>query len=960
MKHLYWVLISLLTVSVAYAQRCPPLVTPTIKITQVGSLNKRASASFCQGDQVQLNAITGTASVSAVAYQWQRDGVDINGATRPTLVVNQSGAYTISLRQQGVCPDTTLSAATTISANQCGSGGLLPIIGGQLEDFNGNAEELSALLLRAAYFTSAKSFDNFPPSIKAYVYRKKDSSSVATVTMVRGSAIDGQNTPLPAACNGDSSRINSVVYFGSVNFLPSVNDPKGYFVTTEPVCCREVSNNVNGTGPVVYYLEFGDRSKYNVSALKSSFGGIFNVPSRIETCVNQPVRIDTRAYAGVNFDKITYSLTTPLTGNATTPRKEVNWANGYGANAFMESSSPLQVNPKGEITGTPTKVGTYRYVVKAELYQDSFKGFEIRRELALQVKECPAVITPKVIVSAVDKPAELVKSVICQDGAVQLNAKTPLQDVDYQWYKDNVAIEGATDSVLVARQAGRYTVTVTKEMACPRSATSAPVSVSISPNPTVNLTVNNAAGALCNGNSFTITATSSATATGTLFRWQRDTSVIASEIGSFYKTNLAGVYSVTVTDANGCTGHSTPLPVTLNEPPEASILTTATGFCPGNSLRLQANTGNGLTYQWQRNGTPIGGATSATYEAGTAGLYSVLVGNVNSCTTLSGLKTISASTVPTVKLSGPTQLCRGLNVRLTAIASESSLQYTWLQNETVITGAQATTLAAKSGGIYQVQVTNANGCSAVSANWSLTEVDKPTVSLDSILPFCGTDNAPVLLTGTPAGGIFSGNGVSGNQFWPEQAGIGAHEVTYTVTGNTACPVITAQRTVLVRALPALDLPTDLTIQPGASASLPGPVNTNYRYSWSPSAGLDNASIARPTAFPASSTLYTLTVRDQFGCQSADSMMVYVESRLYIPDAFTPNGDGNNDVWVLRNIEKIKNVEVTVFNRWGTVVFHSIGYETPFDGKDLPNGAYAYEINYGEPRKRLTGTVMILR
>ncbi|GAB3901661.1 gliding motility-associated C-terminal domain-containing protein [Spirosoma agri] len=957
MNYVYLFIVWLLTGSIAYAQDCPSLGVPSIKLTKVGFSTEKATASFCQGERVQLNALT---NAKTVTYQWQRNGKNIDGATGSTLLVDQSGAYTVMLYRTDSCPDSTTSAATIISANQCGSTGLLPIIGGQLEDYNGNAESLSSMLLRAAYLTNSTSLSKFPPSIKAYVYRKRDSSSVATVVMVRGAVLDGQYTPLPAACNGDSSRINSVVYFGSINFLPSVNDPAGYFMTTEPVCCREVSDNVKGTGPVVFYMEFGDRTKYKISAPKSTFGGIFNLPTRVETCVNQPVRLYNYAYPGVNFNKTVYSLVSPSTGDASTPIKDVTWASTYNANSFMETTNPLQISGTGIITGTPSTVGTYRYVVKAELYQDTFKGFEIRRELSLQVKECPAVTTPSIFISAVGKPSERLKSTLCENGVVQLNAKSPLKDVDFQWYRDSVAINGATDSILITRQAGRYTVLVTKELACPRTAFSSPVSLTISPNPTVKLAVSSSAGSLCQGNSFTLSAASSAT--GATYSWQRDTATIAVATSSFYRTNLAGSYVVTVTDANGCSGRSTALPVVPNLLPEATLASAAstTSFCPGSTLRLQANAGSGLTYQWLKNDSPIAGATSAMYEAGTVGQYKIVVQDANSCTAVSSAKTVSAASVPTVRINGPAQLCRSMSVNLNATGNEPLLQYTWLLNGTSIPGALTTTYEAKSGGLYQVRVTNTNQCTAISSSWTLTEIDKADIRFDSIPALCGTDGMPVRLTGTPAGGVFSGNGVSGEQFSPALSGLGSHEIVYTFTGTSTCQGGSAKRTVLVRPLPDVNVPSELAIQPGESINLPGPVNGNYQYNWTPTLTLDNPTIARPMARPDSTTTYRLAIQDQFGCESSASLVVYVESRLYIPDAFTPNGDGQNDVWELRNVSKLNNVDVTVFNRWGTIVFHSSGYTTPFNGQDLPDGPYAYVISYGTPKKRQTGQVMLIR
>ncbi|GAB3926070.1 gliding motility-associated C-terminal domain-containing protein [Larkinella terrae] len=956
MKHFYFLIWGLFSAWAAYGQNCPTLAIPAVKISQVGHPNEAANASFCTGESVQLNALTGAVGVS---YQWKRNGADVAGASGSSLVVNQAGEYSVTINQTGNCTGSAVSANTTISTNQCGSGGLLPILGGQLEDYNGSAELQSSVFLRAVYLTNTGSRNKFPLSIRAYVYRKRDNGLVTTVTMSRGSVLDGQYTPLPAACNGDSSKIQDVLYFGAINFQSAVyNDPGGYYVTTEPVCCREVSDNINGTGPVVFYMELGDRTKYNVTASHSTFGGIFGLPSRIETCVNQPVRLASYSYPSANLTRIQYSLVSPSTGDANTPVKDVGWATGYGASSFMESSSPLQIDQNGVITGTPTKVGTYRYVVKAELFQGAFKGFELRRELVIQVKECPAVTTPTVVVTAVGKPGQPAGNTLCENDAVQLNAKSPLKNVNYQWYLDGKVISGATDSVLISRQAGRYTVLVSKELACPRSAVSSPVSITVSPNPTVNLTVSNTTGALCQGGSLTLTAAS--TAAGATYRWQRDSTTLVGTTGPRYETGVAGNYLVSVTDANGCSGRSASLAVATNSPPDATILPAANTVCPGSVLRLQATTSNGATYQWLKDGTPVSGATSAVYDVSAAGMYSVVVRGANSCTATSGSKIVSTATLPTVSLSGPAQLCRNASATLTATGSSGTLQYLWLLDGSGLPGATTATYEAKKGGNYQVRVTDPNQCSAVSTNWPLAEIDKIDVRLDSIPPFCGIAGAPLQLVGTPVGGSFSGNGVSGTRFSPALAGVGTHEIIYTITGASACQSGTAKRTVLVRPLPEVNLPNLLKIQRGTSVNLPGPTGAAYQYNWSPPTGLDHSTIASPLASPDTSTTYRLVVQDQFGCTAEGRVLVSVSTQLYVPEIFTPNGDGHNDVWELRNAAHFKNVEVAVYNRWGVVVFHSIGYNEPFSGQNLPDGVYTYVIRYDSPAKRLAGTVIVTR
>jgi gliding motility-associated-like protein len=101
-----------------------------------------------------------------------------------------------------------------------------------------------------------------------------------------------------------------------------------------------------------------------------------------------------------------------------------------------------------------------------------------------------------------------------------------------------------------------------------------------------------------------------------------------------------------------------------------------------------------------------------------------------------------------------------------------------------------------------------------------------------------------------------------------------------------------------------------------------------------------------------------------GCTDSASVFVRVLQPVNPPNAFSPNGDGNNDRWMIKNIDTYPNATVQVFTRWGQQVFQSRGYQRPWDGtidgKVLPIGTYYYIIMPGEGRKAVTGWVQLLR
>lgn len=191
--------------------------------------------------------------------------------------------------------------------------------------------------------------------------------------------------------------------------------------------------------------------------------------------------------------------------------------------------------------------------------------------------------------------------------------------------------------------------------------------------------------------------------------------------------------------------------------------------------------------------------------------------------------------------------------------------------------------------------------------------------------------------------------------------------TYTVTGTLGS--CTIQRTVTV------------TVFEGATANagpdaiiLTGDVyqmlssGSAGSYLWTPSTGLSSATVLSPTAAPQTTTTYTLTVTSPQGCTATDQMTLTVVPYCIKPmNAFTPNGDGINDRWLITDGNCLIGVRAQVFNRYGSRVFESPNYDNTWDGtykgKPLPDGTYYYVLEFvllNGKRQVLKGDVTILR
>ncbi len=153
---------------------------------------------------------------------------------------------------------------------------------------------------------------------------------------------------------------------------------------------------------------------------------------------------------------------------------------------------------------------------------------------------------------------------------------------------------------------------------------------------------------------------------------------------------------------------------------------------------------------------------------------------------------------------------------------------------------------------------------------------------------------------------------------------------------------------------------------GGSTQLQG--SGGVTYSWAPTETLSNPNIANPIATPLGATTYVLTATSAEGCRFFAEVIVNVLDSIFVPNTFTPNSDGVNDTWEIKLIDFFPKAEVTVFDRWGQIVFKTIGYpaskrwDGTRNGKQLPASTYYYTISLSIDSKEeniKTGSVTII-
>jgi len=183
---------------------------------------------------------------------------------------------------------------------------------------------------------------------------------------------------------------------------------------------------------------------------------------------------------------------------------------------------------------------------------------------------------------------------------------------------------------------------------------------------------------------------------------------------------------------------------------------------------------------------------------------------------------------------------------------------------------------------------------------------------------------------------------------------GSFVATAIATNSSGCKDTTRQ-TIIVNPLPVVTMPGQITIQAGFPVTIPATYSPNtVSWIWSPSAGLSCANCPTPDAGPKFNTTYQVYFTDDNNCSNTGKIQIIVickDGNLFIPNTFSPNGDGSNDVFYPRGkgLERVKMLRI--FNRWGEVVFEkrdfpvndaSAGWNGSYKGQKPKADVYVYQ------------------
>lgn len=417
------------------------------------------------------------------------------------------------------------------------------------------------------------------------------------------------------------------------------------------------------------------------------------------------------------------------------------------------------------------------------------------------------------------------------------------------------------------------TVATTTYYAIEQTSSSARTAVTftVKPLPTASITPP-ANTVVCSGNGPTVTLSAN-TGTGLTYQWQLNGTNISGATNATYSTNVAGSYTVGVSNASCGPVASAAVVLTAGTPPTATATAAGpTTFCPGGSVLLNANTGTGFTYQWQLNGTNIAGATNANYTAGGTGNYTVVVTNANGCDAISSAVAVNANGTFTIAVAaaGALSICQGATVTLNANSAATGLTYQWNLDGTPINGATNASLQASAAGVYTVTAhSSISGCTQTSSGITVVVNPLPNsyISYSASLAFC--DGGAVVLSGNTSSGLTyqwqkDGNNIAGaTSYYQVVAQTGNYTIVTTDVNNCAATSPAVSVTVYTKPAPVVT----------RSGTVFSTANNFSTYQWYLNHAQINGAVSN-TCTATQNGAYAVEVSDANGCfQMSDAVFI---------------------------------------------------------------------------------------
>lgn len=415
--------------------------------------------------------------------------------------------------------------------------------------------------------------------------------------------------------------------------------------------------------------------------------------------------------------------------------------------------------------------------------------------------------------------------------------------------------------------------------------------------------------------------------------------------------NTAGTYTIRLIAANNGGADTAIQTIVVYQTPTASISGDSV-ICAGETTVLTASPSGNYNYAWSNNAN----TASINIAPVSSGTYSVVVSQ-NGCADTASIF-VQVDVLGQASISGDTELCIGESTTLTV--SPAAAGISWSNGS----GSASIAITPMVTTTYTVVLTQ--GVCTSTATATVGVYPYPVVSVISTLTDCDIDNGTITTqvnSGTPAYSYSWNNGQTG----AVATGLGVGNYSVVVVDSKGCSA-TANGTIGIQPNPTLVVtPSYTNIRMGDTIAIQ--TTGAALYYWVPPYGLSCSTCPDPYAYPYQSTVYCVEGYDDHGCKDTACVTIDVEptcNDYFIPNAFSPNGDGVNDRFLVKG-RCVTHAWIKVMNRWGEMVFNSNEagdtWDGTFKGAKQNPGVFFYivELQLLDGRRlTLSGDVTLLR
>jgi gliding motility-associated-like protein len=544
----------------------------------------------------------------------------------------------------------------------------------------------------------------------------------------------------------------------------------------------------------------------------------------------------------------------------------------------------------------------------------------------------------------------------CDSGSTTLKT-TYSPSYHYRWYKNDV-LNGDTLCTLTVNQPGKYKVEMS---ACTNSwVPSKEVQVNLSTVPVPGISIDKST--YCYGDTAHFTSTWLMDTTAFTLHWYKDNILLRGLINHYMiKTVIPGSYTLTITDNNTrCTKVSLAVQLNFTPPPSFTFnYPDEINYCQGSPVTLTAQGNTNYQYRWYRNDTLLN-VTTPSITITYTGKYKIEVSACQNSWVPSKEVQLNFIQVPVpVIVTNKPTYCIGDNATISLSAAPNpSFTINWYNNNALVPAYnnQSSIITNLSGTYTAVIVSNANStnglpCSKTSNVIQLFFNAQPTFTIQQQVNTTLCQGQMVTLKAIHSNGTIKwSTGDTSDQINVSVSGA----YTATLTTISGCTVDAGTNVAFLKNPVISVRDTNICTYKQQTVTLTAPIGF-FEYTWNNVSSGQTFNVTYPQTV-------ALTVTDANGCQAMQQIHITEQCpEVFIPNTFTPNGDGINDVWNVQGLDA--SALVKIFDRYGSMIYQSKGYGIAWDGRHgsrkLPSGTYYYIINAKNNTQTFSGSVTIL-